>query len=222
MKENSIEKDIEIVENLLSNAHVDYEEYYKQIEIGDISFNAIKNLLSNYKIVLKENKELKEEKINNYTMIALAQNETLGYMQGYEDGKNSRTSAVAIMVENQQYYIIKKQLEKDKEHIERLQKENQNLKENYAEYVKKSCETINKKLKENYISVCNLYDIIKKLKIYNNEDNEKVKMYENIRRNISNNFYRKSHQTFIHKLNAQIRVRKQVILLLNKLLNTKK
>lgn len=59
MKENSIEKDIEIVENLLSNAHVDYEEYYKQIEIGDISFNAIKNLLSNYKKVLKENEELK-------------------------------------------------------------------------------------------------------------------------------------------------------------------
>ena len=60
MKENSrIEKDIEIVENLLSNAHVDYEEYYQQIEIGDISFHAIKNLLSNYKKVLKEVKRYK-------------------------------------------------------------------------------------------------------------------------------------------------------------------
>lgn len=116
--------------------------------------------------------------------------------------------------------FLNEHMQKDK--IEKLQKENQNLKENYAEYVKKSCEAINKKLKEDYISVCNLYDIIKKLKIYNNEDNEKVKMYENIRRNISNNFYRKSHQIFIHKLNAQIRARKQVILLLNKLLNTKK
>ena len=56
----------------------------------------------------KENEELKQDRNNNYQMIALAQNEALGYMQGYEDGKKLKRSAVAILVENQQYYIIKK------------------------------------------------------------------------------------------------------------------
>lgn len=77
---NSIEKDTEIVENLLSNAHVDYEEYYKQIEIGDISFNAIKNLLSDYKRVLKEVKRYK----NMYEaehQIHLVRNEQLARKQ---------------------------------------------------------------------------------------------------------------------------------------------
>lgn len=47
---------IKIVENLLLNAHVDYEEY-KEYVIGYISFNAIKNILSDYKRVLKELEE---------------------------------------------------------------------------------------------------------------------------------------------------------------------
>ena len=42
----------------------------------------------------KENEELKVDRNNNYQMIALAQNEALGYMQGYEDGKKLRRSAV--------------------------------------------------------------------------------------------------------------------------------
>ncbi len=64
MKENSREENVKIVENLLSNAHVDYEEY-KEYVIGDISFNAIKNILSDYKRVLKENEELKKYDIRN-------------------------------------------------------------------------------------------------------------------------------------------------------------
>ena len=84
-------------------------------------------ILSDYKRVLKENEELKQEKINNHKMIALAQTEALGYMRAYEDGKNSRTSAIASIVENQQYYIIKKQKEKYEEYIEKLQKENNKL-----------------------------------------------------------------------------------------------
>ena len=74
-------------------------------------------ILSDYERVLKENEELKQEKINNHKMIALAQTEALGYMRGYEDGKNSKTSAIASIVENQQYYIIKKQKEKYEEYI---------------------------------------------------------------------------------------------------------
>ena len=59
MKENSIEEDIKIVENLLQTAHVDNEEYYKQIEIGDITFNAIKNIVSDYNKVVSELKKYK-------------------------------------------------------------------------------------------------------------------------------------------------------------------
>nr|DAV97317.1 MAG TPA: hypothetical protein [Caudoviricetes sp.] len=71
----------------------------------------------------KENEELKQDRNNNYQMIALAQNEALGYMQGYEDGKKLKRSAVANIVENQQYYIIKKQIEKYETYIEQLRKE---------------------------------------------------------------------------------------------------
>ena len=72
---------------------------------------AINYILSDYKRVLKENEELKRDRNNNYQMIALAQNEALGYIQGYEDGKKLKRSAVACVVENQQYYIIKKEIE---------------------------------------------------------------------------------------------------------------
>lgn len=75
----------------------------------------------------KENEELKADRNNNYQMIALAQNEALGYMQGYEDGKKSRRSAIANIVENQQYYIFNKQMEKCKKYIKKLQKENKQL-----------------------------------------------------------------------------------------------
>lgn len=88
----------------------------------------MQHIISEYKRVLKENEELKQEKINNYKMIALAQNEALGYMQGYEDGKKLKTSAIASILENQQYYIIQKQMEKYEEHIAKLQKENEELK----------------------------------------------------------------------------------------------
>ena len=75
------------------------------------------------KSLQKENEELKQDRNNNYQMIALAQNEALGYTQGYEDGKNLKRSAVANIVENQQYYIIKKQIEKYETYIEQLRKE---------------------------------------------------------------------------------------------------
>ena len=64
-----------------------------------------------FKRLEKENEELKQDKNHNYQMIALVQNEMLGYMQGYEDGKKLNRSAVAYIVENQQYYILNKQIE---------------------------------------------------------------------------------------------------------------
>ena len=88
-----------------------------------------------YKRVLKENEELKQDRNNNYQMIALSQNEMLGYIQGYEDGKKLRKNAVANIVENQQYYILNKQIEKYKECIEKLQKDNEELKSNNEKYI---------------------------------------------------------------------------------------
>ena len=138
MKENSIEEDIRNAEHFIKSikTNKEYKEengwhgYYnkKIVEFARI----LQHILSDYKRVLKENEELKQDRNNNYQMIALAQNEALGYMQGYEDGKKLKRSAVANIVENQQYYIVRKQMEKYEEHIKRLQKENEELKNQEA------------------------------------------------------------------------------------------
>lgn len=102
----------------------------------------------------EENEELKQDRNNNYQMIALAQNEALGYMQGYEDGKKSKRSAVAYIVENQQCYILNKQIEHYKEYIKKLQKENEEYsKQLDLDYVDK-----------NYISKKKIEDTIEELK----------------------------------------------------------
>lgn len=126
---NSREEDIKLLEEF-SNENVLYGstvgmtlEKYKDLQLST------EHILSDYKRVLKENEELKEDKINNYRMIALAQNEALGYMQGYEDGEKHKMTAMTQVVENQQYYIIQKQMEKYQEHIKKLQKENEELEE---------------------------------------------------------------------------------------------
>ena len=98
----------------------------KYIDVAQEDLRIFINLIDSLQ---KENEELKQERYNNNQMIALAQNEVLGYMQGYEDGKKLKRSAVACVVENQQYYIIKKEIEHYNEKIEKLQKENEKLKE---------------------------------------------------------------------------------------------
>ena len=136
MKENSIKNERSSIEEYVkilekfSNENVIYGstvgmtlEKYKDLQLS------AEHILSDYKRVSKENEELKQDRNNNYQMIALAQNEVLGYMQGYEDGKKLKRSAVACVVENQQYYIIKKEIEHYKEYIEKLQKENEELEE---------------------------------------------------------------------------------------------
>ena len=119
-------KDIQqAIEHLLS----DYKRVLKENEYMHNELNKQQTTINKY---AKENKELKQDRNNNYQMIALAQNEMLGYMQGYEDGKKLRRSAVASIVENQQYYIVRKQMEKYEEHIKKLQKENEELKNQEA------------------------------------------------------------------------------------------
>ena len=127
MKENSIEE-ITFVENEIKNTRRLFEEVGCYAFFDEDLCKAIEHILSDYKRVLKENEELKQDRNNNYQMIALSQNEMLGYIQGYKDGKKLKRSAVANIVENQQYYIIYKQIKHYIEYIEKLQKENEELK----------------------------------------------------------------------------------------------
>lgn len=146
MKENSIEEEIKIaLDKFLDNKDKDsailivekfiLENYILRGGRTNIVKDSLRYILSDYKGVLKENEELLQEKINNQKIIALAQNNMLNYQAGFEDGKNRRTSAVQSIIENQQYYIFQKQIEKYERHIEKLQKENEEL--NYKLHSKK-------------------------------------------------------------------------------------
>lgn len=107
------------LKNQLENNRKEYQETYKDVR-------------EELKELKKENEELLQEKINNQKIIVLAQNDMLNYQAGFEDGKNGRTSAVQSIIENQQYYIFQKQIEKYERHIEKQQKENEELKEYIA------------------------------------------------------------------------------------------
>ena len=127
---NSIEEDIEIIDSIIEeyeNCSVPEVDMQVNVTFREKQNNALNHILSDYKRVLKENEELLQEKINNQKIIVLAQNDMLNYQAGFEDGKNGRTSAVQSIIENQQYYIFQKQIEKYEEHIEKLQKENEEL-----------------------------------------------------------------------------------------------
>lgn len=146
-KEVSFSVDFD-TENLLKALGITEEDSF---ENHQIRFKILLNLIEKLK---KENEELKKDRNNNYQMIALAQNEALGYMQGYEDGQKSKRSAVAYIVENQQYYILNKQIEHYKEYIKKLQKENEEYsKQLDLDYVDK-----------NYILKKKIEDTIEELK----------------------------------------------------------
>lgn len=135
---------IELIEG--GNGHLVYnEDYFKLQKENEELNNRCRNLDKEAQAYLEElagdntltrrtikqlqeeNEELKQDRNNNYQMIALAQNEALGYMQGYEDGKKLKRSAIANIVENQRYYILNEQIEYYKEYIEELRKKNEQL-----------------------------------------------------------------------------------------------
>lgn len=120
------------------------------------------DILSEYKRVLKENEELLQEKIDNQKINLLAQNFMLDYQKGYEDGKANRGSAVQIIIDNQQYHIFRKQIEKYKEHIEKLQKENEELKDRIREHTMLISPYY---VKENYIPIQKVKDKIEEEKL---------------------------------------------------------
>lgn len=151
MKEN-IEEDMKRLERISK---------YFNYHMWEDDINSLAIILSDYKRVLKENKELLREKIENKKIIALAQNEFLGYEQGYQDGKASRRSATQAIIEGQQYYIIQEQIERYKNQIEKLQKENKELKEDNKNQWEERCKLTFEF--ENYIPKQKLKDKIEEL-----------------------------------------------------------
>ena len=61
------------------------------------------------------------------------------------------------------------------------------------------------------ISKEKIKDTIEELSKINIENKESVKRFEEMRRNTTDDFYKKSYQTSIHKLNAQIGTREYII-----------
>jgi hypothetical protein len=149
VKENSTEEDIELLQDETSSLGLFLK--CKGLEKYKI---ALEHILSDYKRVLKENEELRQEKIDNQKINLLAQNSMLDYQNGYEDGKANRRSAVQSIIDNQQYYIFQKQIEKYEKEIEKLQKENEELKNLMAHK-----NDYTKKLEEDLFENCSNYVI---------------------------------------------------------------
>lgn len=170
---------------LLDEFKIEKEDMSDEPKIAYLmqEIRANKTILNLIEKLQKENEELKQDRNNNYQMIALAQNEVLGYMQGYEDGKKLKRSAVACVVENQQYYIIKKEIEHYKEYIEKLQKENEELKNKLLDTLegqKVIEEETPQYIKENFIPVQKVKDKIEEInkKILNAPKyDEKISVY---------------------------------------------
>jgi len=161
---------------------VPYKSEIKKIMISLLTedYGIFEILLNLIEKLQKENEELKEDRKNNNEMIALAQNEILNYMSGYEEGKKHKMTAVAQVVENQQYYRVRKQMEKYEELIKMLQKENEELKEKIREhtllispyYVKENFIPVQKvkdKIEEykNMLKTCNKVKDIDRIKAIN-------------------------------------------------------
>lgn len=171
------QEDLRIFINLVDRKEKDIEgwkKYCEEIEEEQTEMSN-KNCELEFEIekLQKENEELRQDRNNNYQMIALAQNEALGYMQGYEDGKKLKRSAIANIVENQQYYIFNKQIEHYKEYIEKLKKENEKALAEYMEWQKQELGQKNKiiDLMANHIAtsdsdLCEYLDITTKCKYY--------------------------------------------------------
>ena len=100
--ENSIEKDIEIIEDFILKTDVDYSEYNEQI-VGDISYQAIQHLLSAYQEVSKENEQLNAEvnslkKENEELNEKILDNAGI-YQLGFKDGEESYIKKVKDKIE---------------------------------------------------------------------------------------------------------------------------
>lgn len=87
--------------------------------------NKIFDLETQIEKLQKENEDLQREKEENKLIIAMANNEMLGYNQGYSDAENKNSNATEIIMKNRQAYIHKEEVEFYKRKIEFLKKENE-------------------------------------------------------------------------------------------------
>ena len=114
MKENSIEKDEEILNNIKAYMQENIDKGFHKFVYNDLGYdekcvdviNAIEHILSDYKRVLKENEELKEDR----DKFKKALGKRITYCNELEKD----------LFENSSNYVIKKQ--KVKEKIEELKK----------------------------------------------------------------------------------------------------
>ena len=105
-EEQAIEnlKDFKSISILYGNTFTIFLEQLKKYqEATDTVLNLITNLQ-------KENEDLQREKEENKLIIAMANNEMLGYNQGYSDGKNQNSNATEIIIKNRQDYIHKEEI----------------------------------------------------------------------------------------------------------------
>ena len=115
MKENSIEKDEEILNNIKAYMQENIDNGFHKFIYNDLGYdekcvdviNAIEHILSDYKRVLKENEELKEDR----DKFKKALGKRITYCNELEKD----------LFENGSNYVIPKQIVKDK--IEELNKE---------------------------------------------------------------------------------------------------
>ena len=120
-EEQAIEnlKDFKSISILYGNTFTIFLEQLKKYqEATDTVLNLITKLQ-------KENEDLQREKEENKLIIAMANNEMLGYNQGYSDGKNQNSNATEIIIKNRQAYMHKEEVEFYKRKIEFLKKENE-------------------------------------------------------------------------------------------------
>ena len=94
--------------------------FWKKQNIKNSDCEIILNLITKLQ---KENEDLLREKEENKFIIAMANNEMLGYNQGYSDAENKNSNATEIVIKNRQAYIHKEEVERYKRKIDLLQKE---------------------------------------------------------------------------------------------------
>ena len=123
-------------------------DFKEEIEV----YNTVLNLITKLQ---KENEDLLREKEENKFIIAMANNEMLGYNQGYSDAENKNSNATEIVIKHRQAYIHKEEVELYKRKIDFLQKENEE-KDKQIDYI---------------------IDFIRERSIYAVDTHEKLKQY---------------------------------------------
>lgn len=108
-KEHCLKQEQENMKNGNYEIVKDEQFVYKNLEIV---LKLIENLLKERQSDKDRIKELEEEKEINKKITLFAENQMLGYMQGYEEGKKHKTTATAILAEQYKDYLIQEQIKR--------------------------------------------------------------------------------------------------------------